>query len=65
MDHLDLHRDALSQLLDVADDTHLAMVVLMQLAKGLYGLLQVLPAEGAEALVDKEGVHLQIGCDIG
>ena len=60
LDHLDLYGDTLSQLLHMADETYLTMVMFVQHPQGLYSLLEMLLAEGAKTLVDKECIYLEI-----
>ena len=54
---MDLGGDAFLQGLDVADDAHAAAAQVVEVVEGFHHVGQVVGAQGAESLVDEDGVH--------
>ena len=50
-------RDSLLQVLDMGDDAHMLAAGCVELLQGRHYAVEPLLAEGAEPLVDKDGVH--------
>jgi chromosome segregation ATPase len=48
----------------MTDDTHMASRLGVEAAQGIDGMLQRFAAQGSETLVDKEGIHRELGADV-